>query len=159
MKKFKYRLEPLLKMRDHIEKERQKQLAAATKRVRDQEGSLESISNQREATFDKQRAIMNQPFSVAEALVVSRYILRLKRDRITGEEMLKALKADEDKKRRILLEASRERKKYEKLKERLHEKHDKEMDRLIAKDSDEMSINSFRYKKSQSDKATEKINR
>lgn len=152
MKKFKYRFEPLLKMREHIEKERQKQLATATKRVREQEGNLENISHQREVTFARQRAIMNQPFSVAEALVVSRYVLRLKRDRIAGEEMLKALRAEEEKKRRILLEASRERKKYEKLEERLHEKHDKELDALMAKDADETAINSFRYRKAQSEK-------
>ena len=117
MKKFKYRLQALLKMKEHIEKERQKMLAASAKQVQDQETRLELVENHRDDTIERQRDDASGRFTVAEMLVISRYLHKLKRESILGQELLKALKKEEDVKRQELLEATREKKKYEKLKE------------------------------------------
>lgn len=146
MKKFKYRLQALLKMKEHIEKERQKQLATSAKRVQDQEQLLEDVDEHRERTVDRQRERTKSRFSVAEMLVVSRFLHKLKRDTVLGKEMLKVLKKDEDEKRQDLLEATKERKKYEKLKEKQEDKHYEGIETFLAKESDETGINTHRQK-------------
>ncbi len=147
MKNFRYRLEALLKVREHIERERQKQLAISTQKVLDQSKELTQIDQHRLATMDDQRARSLRPFSVAEMLVVSRYLQKLKRETLVGQEMLKVLRKDEEAKRKQLLEAARERKKYEKLKERQRDRFMKEFEKAAAKESDEIAITTFRYKR------------
>ena len=146
MKKFKYRLKALLKMKEHIEKERQKMLAASAKQVQDQETHLKSVENHRDDTVERQRDNVSDRFSVAEMLVVSRYLHKLKRESILGQELLKALKKEEDVKRQELLEATREKKKYEKLKEVQQDKHNQTMETALAKENDETGVNTFRQK-------------
>jgi flagellar FliJ protein len=146
MKKFRYRLQALLKVKEHIEKERQKKLALTTKRVQDQEDVLREIDNCRDATKQHQRLSVEGPFTVAEMLVISRYMFKLKRDTIMGQELLKALRKEEAGRRQELLEATRERKKYDKLKELQEEEHYKSMESALAKESDETGITGFRQK-------------
>ncbi len=146
MKKFKYRLQALLKMKEHIEKERQKLLATSAKQVQDQQDHLRSVENHRDDTVERQREDASSSFTVAEMLVVSRYLHKLKRESILGQELLKALKKEEDAKRRELLEATRERKKYEKLKEVQQDKHNDTMETVLAKENDETGVNTFRQK-------------
>ena len=94
----------------------------------------------------RQRDDAQSHFTVAEMLVISRYLHKLKRDTILGQEVLKALKKEEDAKRRELLEATRERKKYEKLKEVQQDKHNSEIETVLAKENDETGVNTFRQK-------------
>lgn len=135
-------------MKEHIEKERQKELATSLIRVHNQQQRLGELDRSRHRTIDRQRATAQDRFSVAEMLVVSRYLHRLKRESVMGAELLKALKKDEDNKRRHLMEATRERRKYEKLKERQAEKHHKEAELTLTKENDETAISTFRQKKS-----------
>jgi len=150
MKKFRYRLQALLKMKEHIEKERQKELATSVMRVHNQQQRLGEIEDDRSRTFDRQRTTTQSRFSVAEMLVVSRYLHRLKRESIMGAELLKVLRKDEDKKREHLLEATTERRKYERLKERQKEKHFREAEAKLAKENDETAISTYRQNKSKS---------
>ncbi len=146
MRKFRYRLEALLKVREHLERERQKQLALSTQKVMDQNAELVQIHQTRQSTLDDQRVRISRPFGAAEMLVVSRYLQKLKRDTVVGEELLRVLKKDEEAKRRLLLEAARERKKYEKLKERQRDHFIKEYDQMMSKETDEIAITTYRYK-------------
>jgi len=147
MKKFRYRLQALLKMKEHIEKERQKELATSLIRVQNQQRRLGELEDSRYRSYDRQRAVTAERFSVAEMLVVSRFIHRLKRESVMGAELLKVLKKDEDNKRQHLLEATKERRKYEKLKERQSERHYKEAESTLTKESDEIAISTFRQRK------------
>ncbi|MEW6413030.1 MAG: flagellar FliJ family protein [Candidatus Zixiibacteriota bacterium] len=148
MKKFRYRLHALLKVKEHIEKERQKKLAFTLQRVQEQELKLTEIDGFSETTRDRQRESATGTFSVAEMLVISRYLFKLKRDSLLGQEFLKALKKEEDARRGELLEATRERKKYEKLKERQQEDHNQHIEMVLAKESDETGITTYRRKNS-----------
>lgn len=150
MKKFHYRMEPLLKQRKHIEEKKQKILATANKKILEQQDELSEIDIKRQNTCDSQVKKTEHEFSVAEMLVYSRYVHKLKKDTMVGGEMLKVLKQDETKKREDLLQASRERKKYEKLKEIQEEKYYKEINDEEKKESDEIALNIFRLNKSKS---------
>ncbi len=146
MKKFKYRLEALLKMKEHIEKERQKDHATALLKVKTQEENNGSLNDKKENTIIDQAKVMQGSLSVAELLVYGRYIMRLKRERLAGEEMLKVLNQAEKEKREKLVDATKEKRIQEKLKEKHRGKFDDEIKLLEGKENDEIAGNSFRLK-------------
>lgn len=147
MKKFKYRLQSLLKVKEHIEKEKQKDHALALQQVYNQEQSLRGISQEKKNTLTQQRRGMTESLSVAEMLIYTRYILKLKREMLAGGEMLNAFKKSEVEKCQLLLEASKERKIYQKLKERRQEQFNHDVNVQTTKENDETALNSFRLKK------------
>lgn len=147
MKKFQYRLQALLKIREHIESQRQKELAQAMTQLQRQQDSLDQIESTREHSTDYHRQRLNQRFTVADMLVFSRYVQKLRKERVLGEQMRDALQKNSDDKRERLVAAARERRKYERLRERLHEKHLKEAEMTMSKDNDEIAITSHRQKK------------
>ncbi len=146
MKKFHYRFQALLKAREHAEKERQKQYAAILRRIRDEEQVLERIAERRRQVLDRQRRRMTGTISLAEALIYSRYLLTIRRQTLAGRELLKGLGQSEKDGRQRLLAASQERKKYEKLKERLQERFQHSARRQLANEANEIALNSYRLK-------------
>ncbi|HWR81828.1 MAG TPA: flagellar FliJ family protein [Candidatus Deferrimicrobium sp.] len=146
MKKFKYRLEPLLKAKEHIEKEKQKQHALALNQVFSQQRELSHLDQRQQGTFELQRQNMCGSLSMADMLVYARYILKLKRELLAGRELLRALERTERGKLDALLEASKERKIYEKLKEHRQEQFYRLVESLATKETDEAALNSFRLK-------------
>lgn len=141
MKKFKYRLQPLLKVREHKEKEQQKELAQALGKVATQKEELDELLSHRSETVDDQRARMSGTITVADLLVCSRFLLHLKKSTIVGREVLRGLEAEADKSRMRLVEAAKERKIYEKHKEKLKEKYFEEMKLIENKEMDEIASN------------------
>lgn len=150
MKKFKYRMEPLLKMKEHQEKEKQKLLAAIQKKRMRQESEIAELKNKQNDVVVHKTNKLNSSFTVAEMLVCSRYLYKLKKDQLINTELLKAIGKDEEMKRKQLLLAAQERKKYEKLKEKQQAKYYNEVKSLEEKESDETALNSFRLKKKHS---------
>jgi flagellar protein FliJ len=149
MKKFKYRLEPLLRVKAHIEKERQKEHAVAVHRVQTQQEYLAFLDATRESAIERQRQGQSEPVTVSamQLLSYSRYYLKLKRDRIAGTELLRGLETEAEKKRQRLVEASRERKMHDKLKERQNAKFNQAVELILKKDNDEIAVNNFRRRK------------
>ncbi len=146
MKKYKYRLEPMLKLKEHKEKEKQREHAEAVKKVQEQKETLVRIDEKRGETLKHQRQSLVGSMSLAELLVCSRYLMKLKKDTLTGRELLRGLEKEADKRREKLVEASKERKIYEKLKEKQIAKFTKEVERLENKAVDETATNGFRRK-------------
>lgn len=142
-KKFKFRLEPLAKIKKHREKERQKEHAAALKKVHDQIDALTGIGGQRLETLKTQRRKSVGKIVVAEALVCSRYLQRLKRERIAGEELLHGLENKAEERRLTLVDAAKERKIFELLEEKQRIRHYKNLDKLEQKEIDEIALQKF----------------
>lgn len=144
MKKFRYRLESLLKVKEHIERERQKVHATAMGQVVSQENKLGDLDRQRIETVKHQIDSQSERIDVTRMLVYSRFFSRLKHDRTTGIEMLKALRQKAEKERLKLVEATREKKIYQKLKEKKEEQFQKDAKRLEEKETDETALQVFR---------------
>ncbi len=144
MKRYKYRLEPMLKLKEHREKEKQREHAEAARKVQEQKEMLVRIDEERGETLKHQRRSLVGSMSLAELLVCSRYLMKLKKDTLTGRELLRGLEKEADKRREKLVEASKERKIYEKLKEKQIAKFTKEVERLENKAVDETATNGFR---------------
>ena len=143
-KRFKFRLEPLLKLRRHREKERQKEHSAAAAEVRRQKQELQTVDHNRLTALDHQRQRLTGRISVAEALVYSRYLMKLKRQRLAGTGLLHALEKEAERKRRKLIEVARERKTYELLKEKQQLRHRQGIEKQEQKELDEVAVTSHR---------------
>lgn len=147
MKQFTYRLEPLLKVKAHLEKEKQRDLAEALQRVYAQKAQLGEIDTHREQTVEHQRESMTGKLSLAELLVCSRYLTRLKKDAVAGQELLRGYERKADEKREKLVEATKEKKIYEKLKEKQQDEFMKSVEELERKENDEIAGNCYRRNK------------
>jgi|WetSurMetagenome_2_1015567.scaffolds.fasta_scaffold104773_2 flagellar protein FliJ len=145
MKKFRFRLERMLQIKEHLEKERQKEMGLATQKVFNQEDYLHSLDQNRQDTQQLLRQSLTGRLSTFQLLNYSRYFIKIKKNELTGREVLKVYQRDQEKKRLELLEATKQKKIYEKLKERKREKHLKEMDLLSQKDQDELATRMFIY--------------
>ncbi len=146
MKKFRYRLQALLKVKEHIEKEKQKEHAVALQHVHDQQDRIEKLGDDKNTTVERQRQAMIGKLSVAEMLVFGRYLLNLKKEQMAEEEILKASRKVESGKREKLLQATKERKIYDKHKEKQLGKFGEEVRLQETKESDETAGNSHRLK-------------
>ena len=149
MKKFSYRLEPLLKVKAHREKERQRDLAEALQRVYAQKAQLGEIDTHREQTVAHQRQSMTGNLSLAELLVCSRYLTRLKKNAVAGQELLRGYERAADEKREKLVEATKEKKIHEKLKEKQQEQFSRTIEELEKKENDEIAGNCYRRRKAE----------
>jgi flagellar FliJ protein len=146
VKKFAYRLEPVLKMKAHVEKQRQKEHAVAMQQVYIQQDKLESIAAEKQQTFESQRQRMTGPIRPHQLLVASRYLIKLKRDTLTGTELLRALEREAETRRMRLVEATKQKKIHEKLKEKLQKKFVEEIETHEKKELDEIAVNGYRFR-------------
>jgi len=144
VKKFRYRLAALLKLKEHIEKERQKEHAQAVQQVVNQKQQLQGIDATRKATLDQQREALQGHLSVARLQACSRYLVKLKGDTLMGKEALRGLESEAEKKREALVTASRERETYAKHRERLADRHFKEAEAAETKENDEIALTTYR---------------
>ena len=147
MKKFRYRLEPILKIRSHVEKQRQKDHASALQQVYRQKEHLSEIDKEKTRTFEFQRTRLQGPIRTHQLLAASRYLVRLKRDTMTGTELLKGLERETERKRQLLVQASRERKIYEKLRERRQTKFNNDVEQQERKALDELAVVTFVHRR------------
>ncbi|MCH7690715.1 MAG: flagellar FliJ family protein [candidate division Zixibacteria bacterium] len=146
MKKFKYRFEPLLKVKSEIEKQRQRELALTKQKVIGQTQKIQQIDKNFSNSLNKQQQEQVNKICVAEMLVYGRYYVRLKKENISNNEMLRALNVELEKKRKSLVESTTEKKKYEKLKENLLIRYKSDSVKAETKDNDEVASNNYSFK-------------
>ncbi len=145
-KRFRFRLDSLLRIKEHHEREKQKELATATAKVLSQQHELERIKSETGQTLDRQRDCLGASLSVPQLSLFSRFLVRLKKDHVATQEILNGLKRAQDKRREALLEATKERKMYQKLKEKAFDTYRKEIAHDEMKEMDEAGMNSFRLR-------------
>ena len=98
MKKFRFRLEPLLKLKAYREKEEQKVHAAAFQKVSSQEGMLANINTDRLNNQSNLRAFLTGCLDLSRLSGYARYFVKLRKDEYIGREMLKVLQKDAEEK-------------------------------------------------------------
>lgn len=147
MKKFKFRLEPLLKLRAYKEKEEQKVHAAALQKVFNQKDTLTNLNTDRVNNQKSLRNFLSGCLDLSTLSGYSRYFMKIKKDEYFGREILKVFQKDTEEKRLKLLEATKQRKIYEKLKEKHHEKYNHEFEQAVQKEQDEIGTQIARQKK------------
>ncbi len=91
MKKFRFRLERILQIKMHLEKERQKVHGMAARKVADQETHLTNLETSRKATQNAQRAHLSGKVNSNQLVNYSRYYLKLKKQELTGKRNIKGV--------------------------------------------------------------------
>jgi flagellar FliJ protein len=143
VKKFKYRFEKVLTVRRHQEKEKQRELAQVVLQQQKQQDKIDEINRSRRRTQGEQRSQLVGKLNPLTLTWYSRFYLRLKHEELTGKDMLRQIGREVNKRRLALLEASKGRKIYEKLREKHLENYTAEMNRLMQKENDEIGQKVF----------------
>lgn len=154
MKKFVFNLQALLNMREAKEREIQYELSRVVglqnlERVKQEELRVK-MEAQRSRYGERLRGGIASP---AEALQYQRFIDRALHAIDGAQERIQALEPQVQEIRGRLIEASREKKVVEKLRERKQEEYNYEVNRELAKESDEM--NQKRYARRMAETAEE----
>jgi flagellar FliJ protein len=148
MKKFKFRLERILQIKKHLEGEKQKSHGLAGQRVVDQERYLSDLDLNRRTVKEEQRDHLMGKLEPNFLVNYSRFYLKLRKQELTGREILKVYITEREKRRQELVKATKQKKIYEKLKERRIEQYNRELELHIQKEQDEMATKMFVHKKS-----------
>jgi flagellar FliJ protein len=143
MPRFKFRFEKILAYRGHQEKQKQRELAKVRALEQEQSDRILGISEDRIATQKQEKNFLTGKLDPLRLTGYSRYYLKLKQMEITGREVLQQIAAEVEKKRQALVEATKQKKIYEKLKERYRERHDREYNLALQKENDEIGQQIF----------------
>lgn len=137
MKKFKFRLERIRRFKEQKEDERKRSLAVSQNKLIAQKGKLSLIV----ATKNRYLAIFGVrttgKINMRDLIVSKRHLDKLAADIVIQTKITKSVEQEVAVAQKALLEAVKEKKKYEKLKERQLEYHRKDNLLLEHKELDE----------------------
>lgn len=140
-KRFQFRLEKLLQLRSHDETLKQKELAISSRKVMSQQDVIHGIDSRYRTGQDDSRKCLLGKVNPNHLVRYSRYFMKLKKDKLSGLEVLKALEHEREKRRQELLEATRRRQILEKLREKKKEAYLKKAELVSQKELDEIASN------------------
>ena len=143
MRRFSFRFEKILMYRRHQEKERQRNLAVALSREDTQRREIARIIADREEAQDRQKQYLVGAISAARLTRYARYYLFSKQMELTGRETLKLLCRETANRRQALVEAARQKKIYEKLKERHWRRFTQTYNQALQKENDDIGQKIF----------------
>ncbi len=138
--RFRFRLEPLRKVREALEREAERALARAFQAERDVRVYLESLATQRSAIFESRRLATGQTLDLDLWRAGERYLVVLDRRQIEGYERLRVASAQVAAAREALVLAHRDHLMLVRLKERRALQHAKEQQLREALEMDELAI-------------------
>jgi flagellar FliJ protein len=147
MKKFKFRLQKLLQIKEHAKMQKQKELSRAERVRRMEEAHLEMLQQKMRDEVTNLAAGTTQLIDVRHRQRSTQFQQRLVANMKTQEQVIQAAVTKEAAKREDLIEATREEKTFEKLKERQKERYLKEIDLLTQKEIDEIAKNVYLRKR------------
>lgn len=144
--KFNFRLEKVLDLRKRKEQECEKQLANLKELLRREETFLEELKEEAARTGAKIGEVQNADKEALDMREILRYYdyLESVREKISAQILqIKKVIADIERKRKELIEASKERKVMEKLKDNQYQKFKENLETVERKFLDE--IGTIRY--------------
>lgn len=133
MKRFLFRLEPVLKHRSEKEEKAIMAQALTQKKYQDELGILEAI---RQSLRSVKETGMER-VTAQECLARSLYIDYLTSSQARQEEVVQSTVRELEKRRRAVIEARKDKLVLQKLKEKFHRKHIEELNRWEAKTIDD----------------------
>jgi flagellar protein FliJ len=138
--RFRFRLEPLRKLREALEHEAERALARAFQAEREVRLYLEALEAERLAIFESRRLATGQALDLELWLAGDRYLGVLDRRKIEGYERLRTASAQVAAAREALVLAHRNHLMLVRLKERRALQHAKEQQYREAMEMDELAI-------------------
>jgi flagellar protein FliJ len=147
MKKFSFRLEKLLGLKERMEALKRGEYGTALKRVSDREQALDSLEAERLYHCDAaQEHLIGTGVDVEKLRTYSRYFHHLRGQKMMTTQIKRSLQQKAEAKRLELVESSREKKTLEQFKEKLQLRHLQEMEKVEQKELDELGAVQFMRK-------------
>jgi flagellar FliJ protein len=142
MRKFNFRLEKIRKYKEQLERDKKLKLAAEQARLQIEIARLEQIISVRRAYF--QRYGMRRPgrVNIHELIIIKRFLDKLASDIKDQRLIVAAAEKQVAVAQKELLEATRDRKKYDKLKEHRLADHSRGVLRVENNELDEFGARS-----------------
>ncbi|MBI1752204.1 MAG: flagellar export protein FliJ [Acidobacteria bacterium] len=138
--RFHFRLEPLRKLREALEREAERHLARAIQAEQQARAYLDTLSAQRTALFESRRLAAGQALDLDLWRAGERYLVVLERRQVEGYERLRKASADLAEAREGLALAHRNHLMLVRLKERRALQHAQEQQLRETLDMDELAI-------------------
>jgi flagellar FliJ protein len=142
MQRFRFTLEPVLEQRRRIEDEKQRDFAARTRELRDAESLLERLHAQYQAAAERLRD-GHRSLSTEDLRLHYAHLEYLDRAITAQRAVVAERRGAVERARAALVEASKERKVIEKLKERKHEQYVAEARHLEQAELDDANARRF----------------
>lgn len=139
MARFAFRFARLLWLKETREKERQRELAAALREAEAAQAALEDVERRLLERQRKARHALEGPVDPWRLLLASEDLARLREQRLAAEERLSESRRQVKERRQELLEAAKERKILEALRERDYEAFRSEEARREQRYMDELA--------------------
>ncbi len=143
MKKFQFRLQKLLQVKTYNKMQKQKELSQAERMRRMEEAHLAMLQQHLHDEIEALKAQKRDHVDVSRLTRSVYYQQRLLTNMATQERVITDACRKEAIKRGRLIEATKEEKTFEKLKERQQFRYLVELDHLLQKENDEISKNLF----------------
>jgi flagellar protein FliJ len=142
MKKFNFRLERLRKYKEQIEEERKRSLAIVQNRLVNEKNKLTVIMSTRNRYLSSFGVRKAGKVNLQNIIISKRYLDKLAADIVVQTKITKSAEHEVATAQKALLDAAREKKKYEKLKERQLERFRKDNLSSENKELDEFGARS-----------------
>jgi len=140
MARFKYRLAPLLKIKENIRTEKQTELAKAYEAQRIVQEQLKQVEEElAKSTEEGRHFIQEGKISVDFLLSLRRHEAHLLSQKKHANEQLELIAQEIERRRIALMEADREVKVLEKLKEKMKIRHLEAENKLAVRQMDEIA--------------------
>lgn len=143
-KRFRFRLEPVLRQRTHEEEARLRDFAEVQRLVVEQQGYLQGLLQEKAACQAELHALYATLEDFNGVVERQRYINTVNLRHAMGERRLAELNQHLEARRGALMEARKRRRAIEILKERQAEEHRRQEVRREALELDELAIQRFR---------------
>lgn len=138
--RFQFRLEPLRKLREALEREAERALARTLQAEREVRDHLASLADQRQAIFESRRTAPGQALDLDLWRNGERFLVVIERRQIEGYERLREASAQVAAAREALVLAHRNHLMLVRLKERRALQHAREQQLREAIEMDELAV-------------------
>jgi len=143
MPRFEFRLQQYLGIKEQLEEQKELEYAKALRKVEDEKARLQDLINRRDQTIEDMRKSLQKVISPIDLRRANNTIERLKHMIVDQRAALAEAEAFAEEKRLDLLQAMKERKAIETVKDNQREEFLIEMDKKERKQVDELV--SFKY--------------
>lgn len=108
-----------------------------------QKQEILEIQSNRQRCLEEEKQLLVGNLDTMKLTTYSRFYLKLKGMELSGRDVLEKIQKEVEEKRLDLVEATKQRKIYEKLKERHKEKYIAEQNLLLQKENDEIGTKAY----------------
>ena len=140
MKKFNFRLEKIRRYKEQLEEDKKMKLAAERARLYAEREKLTAIIEVHNRYFEQYGQERKGKLNIQLLVLTKRYLDKLSRDIRDQEKTIAEVENDVQVAQQELIEATKEKKKYEKLKEKYKANYYKEMIKEESQELDEFGM-------------------